>query len=131
MAEKETVSWDDFKRELTNHVGVKRAQSIFSEQTGYEISIVQYWKSQGVVPRSAYDKIEGIEIGACDSERFKGYHTRRFFDRVVDLSNCETPIKQIAAMLSREMNRKITEGAVKSARFRMKERIPGYRTRGP
>ena len=126
----DTVTFDHFRTELRNHVGVKRAQMIFCEQTGYTISTFYHWKQQGLVPKEAFDKIADIEIGACDTQRFKGYHTQKFFNRVVELSNANTPIKVMASMLTDELGRKITEGAIKSARYRMKERIPGYKTRG-
>ena len=126
----QTVPWDVFREELVNHVGVKRAQMIFCEQTGCAISTFFHWKRQGGVPQEVFDQIADIEIGECDTARFKGYHTQKFFNRVVALSNQDTPIKKIAEILSTEMGRKVTEGAVKSARFRMKERIPNYKTRG-
>ena len=124
------VPWETFKTELVNHVGVKRAHAIFCEQTGYASSTFYLWKRSGSVPQAAFDKIADIEIGACDHKRFKGYHTQKFFRRVIELSNANTPIKDMAQIISAELGRKITEGAVKSARFRMKDQIPGYKTRG-
>lgn len=126
----DTVPFEDFRDELRRHVGVKRAQMIFCEQTGYSISTFYHWQRQKAVPKEAFDKIADIEIGACDTKRFKGYHTQKFFNRVVELSNKNTPIKEMATLLSAELGRKVTEGAVKSARYRMKDRIPGYKTRG-
>lgn len=122
--------FDKFRTELVDHVGLKRAQMIFCEQTGYSISTFYHWKKLGFVPQEAFDKIADIEIGECDTHRFKGYHTQKFFNRVVEMSNSNTPIKKIAAVLSIELGRKVTEGAVKSARFRVKDRIPNYKTRG-
>jgi hypothetical protein len=119
-----------FRKELIAHVGIKRCQIIFCEQTGYQTSRLYLWKAQGSVPRAAFDQIADIEIGLCDSDRFKGFHTQRFFNRVVELSNANVPIKRIAATLTTEMGRKVTDGAVKSARFRMKDKITAYRTRG-
>lgn len=130
MVASKTVSWEVFRAELVNHLGVKRAQVIYCEQTGYPSSTLYYWKKLDEVPAEAYDRIADIEIGACDTARFKGYHTKKFFNRVVELSNSNTPIRRIAAILTEEMGRKVTEGAVKSARFREKARITGYRTRG-
>jgi hypothetical protein len=124
------VSWETFRRELVSHVGVKRAHAIFSEATGYASSTIYYWKKMDQVPMEAFDKIASIEIGEMDSNRFKGYHTQKFFKRVVELSNQNTPIKEMASILTEELGRKVTDGAVKSARFRMKDQIPGYKTRG-
>jgi hypothetical protein len=130
MSMTDFVAWDEFRTELVNHVGVKRAHVIFCEQTGYSSSTFYHWKRMDQVPREALEKIADIEIGECDKERFKGFHSQKFFRRVVELSNKNTPIKEIARTLTEELGRKITEGAVKSARFRMKEKIPGYKTRG-
>lgn len=128
--DKPKIAWDTFKTELINHVGERRAQTIFSEQTGYSMTLMQWWRREGSVPGEAFDKIADIEIGACDSDRFKGYHSHQFGARVVALSNQNTPIKKIATMLSKEFNRKITEGAVKASRYRQKGKIVGYKTRG-
>lgn len=124
------IPWETFKAELINHVGARRAQTIFSEQTGYSISLIQWWRREDAVPQEAFDKIATIEIGAIDSEKFKGYLTPAFRERVVALSNADTPLKDMAEMLSREFNRKVTVGAVKACRYRLKDQIPGYRTRG-
>lgn len=130
MENEDTVSWDSFKDELIRHVGIKRAQVIFSEETNTPQTLLSYWKGRDVVPREAYDLIAGIEIGKVDSDRFKGFHTKRFFERVIELSNQNIPLASMSAILTKEFSRKVTEGAVKSARYRMKERIEGYRTRG-
>lgn len=130
MVAAKTVSWEVFRTQLVNHLGVKRAQAIYCEQTNYPSSTLYYWKKLDEVPVEAFERIADIEIGACDTTRFKGYHTKKFFNRVVELSNENLPIKRIAAILTEEMGRKVTEGAVKSARFREKDRIAGYRTRG-
>jgi hypothetical protein len=124
------VSWDKFQAELVAHVGVKRAHVIFCEATGHSSSNLYYWKQIGEVPQEVFDEIATIEIGEMDSKRFKGFHTQKFFKRVVELSNQNTPIKEMARILTEELGRKVTDGAVKSARFRMKDQIPGYKTRG-
>ncbi len=126
----DTVPFEVFRDELRRHVGVKRAQMIFCEQTGYSISTFYHWQRQQAVPKEAFGKIADIEIGACDTKRFKGYHTQKFFNRVVELSNKNTPIKEMAKRLAVERGRKVNERAIKSARDRMKDRIPGYKTRG-
>lgn len=126
----DSVAWLHFKTELIRHVGEKRPQSIFCEHTGYTPSLVSYWRRRDQVPTEAYDKIAGIPITDTDPIRFQGFHTKKFFDRVIELSCANTPVAKMSVMLSAEFHRKVTEGSVKSARHRMKSQIPGYRTKG-
>lgn len=125
-----TISWRKFEKALVNHVGKKRAHMIFCEETEFESSTLYYWKKMDAVPTQAFEQIEKIDVEKSDVDRFKGYHTNRFFARVVELSNENVPIKDIAARLTEEFDRKVTQGSVKSARFRMKDKIDGYRSRG-
>lgn len=125
------VAWKVFKSALIERVGVRRAQTIFSEQTGYPSGLLQWWRRRGSVPVEAMEKLAEIEVEACDNQRFKGFHTSRFGKRVVELSN-QTPtptIKEIADILSGEFERKITEGSVKATRYRLKDQISGYKSR--
>lgn len=124
------VPWNDFYTALVSHVGEKRAVAIFCEETDFNESSVYVWKRQDRVPADAMARVNEIDLEIADSVRFKGFHSQRFFKRVVELSNVHMPIRDIARTLTNEFGRKITIGAVKSARFRFKDQIPGYRTRG-
>lgn len=124
------VPWEEFHSKLLAHVGERRAVAIFCEETDFNESSVYVWKRLDKVPCEAMEKLGHINVVGIDCVRFKGFHSQKFFRRVVELSNLHMPIRDMAKTLSEEFERKITIGAVKSARFRFKDKIPRYRTRG-
>lgn len=110
-------------------MGETRRYIIFCEQTQYAHTTLYYWRKKDRVPEAAFAAVQSIDRDACDQNRFKGFHTKSFFKRVVELSNEGKTIRVIADILTRETGRKITEGAIKSARFRHKDDIENYKSR--
>lgn len=124
------VRWDEFMLKLGEHLGTtKRAQTIFCEQTEYSLSSLQYWRKRNQVPEKAVALIATIDREGCDFQTFKGYHKVKFADRVVALSKTPMTLKQMADKLSQEFGRKITENAIKGARYRHKAKIDSYKNR--
>lgn len=126
----DSVPWKTFVEKLTEHLGTsRRAQTIFCEQTKYTQSSLQHWRKRDQVPHYVHAEIDTIKKDECDFTNFRGFHKKRFADRLVELSAQKKSLKEMATILSSEFNRKVTENAVKGARYRHRDRIESYRQR--
>jgi hypothetical protein len=124
------VSWGSFITKLSEHLGTeRRAQTIFCEQTKYTLSSLQHYRKKDCVPHYVVAEIDNIKKEECDFVAFRGFHKKKFADRLVELSAQKKSLKEMADILSKEFNRKVTENAVKGARYRHREKIESYRGR--
>lgn len=124
------VPWKEFIERLTAQLGTeRRAQTIFSEQTKYTLSSLQHWRKRDCVPQYVVDDIKTIKPEDCDFQTFRGFHKKKFADRLVELSAQRKTLKEMSTILSKEFNRKVTENAIKGARYRHREKIDSYRAR--
>ena len=73
--------------------------------------------------------VKTIDKEDCDFEVFKGYHKSQFANRLITLSASNMTLKQMSETLSKEFGRKITENAIKGARYRMRDKIDTYKQR--
>lgn len=126
----QNVAWNVFFELLTSHLGAeRRAQTIFCEQTKYSLSNLQHWRKRNEVPSYVVQDIKAIKVEDCDFTNFRGFHKKQFTDRLIELSAGTKSLRDISLLLSDEFNRKVTENAVKGARYRHREKIASYRPR--
>jgi hypothetical protein len=123
-------TWKTFIDKLAEHLGTaRRSQTIFCEQTKYTQSSLQHWRKKDQVPLYVFSEIQTIKKDECDFTNFRGFHKKKFSDRLVELSAQKKSLREMATILSGEFNRKVTENAVKGARYRHRDRIDSYRQR--
>ena len=130
MSTSEPRPWDDFISALEAHLGsLKRAQTNFCENTDYSLSTLQHWRKSNKVPAAAFEALSTIDPKTCADSYFRGYHTTKFTNSLIELSATNKTLAEIAEALSKEYNRKVTENMVKGIRYRNKDRINAYRSR--
>lgn len=129
MTNRATRPWSEFAKALMDHLGPKRAQTNFSEHTGYSLSSIQHWRKSEQVPEEAFDALKKVDPALCTDSTFTGYHTTMFTQRVLKLSEEKKTLSLIAKTLSKEFDRPVTENMIKGVRYRNKAKIKDYQSR--
>jgi hypothetical protein len=130
MAKGQTRPWADFIAELTEHLGSpRRAQTNFTENSDYSLSSLQHWRKTDKVPEEAFAVLKKIDASKCSPSSFAGYHSTSFTKRVIELSAERKTLSVIAATLTQEFKRNVSENMIKGVRYRNKEVIDSYQSR--
>lgn len=130
MAKGNSRQWSEFIDTLTDHLGnSRRAQTNFCENSEYSLSSLQHWRKINKVPDEAFEAITRIDAEKCSPSNFKGYHTQKFTQRIIELSADRQTLSVIAQTLSEEFGRNVTENMIKGVRYRNKDQIEQYQSR--
>jgi uncharacterized protein (DUF885 family) len=130
MVKASSKTWSEFIEKLNGHLGSpRRAQTNFCENSEYSLSSLQHWRKINRVPDEAFAAVEKIDPEKCSPSNFKGYHSTKFTQRVVELSAERQTLSTIAQTLSQEFGRNVTENMVKGVRYRNKSEIESYQSR--
>ncbi len=130
MAKAAAKTWSEFIEKLTSHLGnPRRAQTNFCENSEFSLSSLQHWRKIDRVPDEAFEAIEKIDPEKCSPSNFKGYHSTKFTQRVIELSAERQTLSTIAQTLSKEFGRNVTENMIKGVRYRNKTAIESYQSR--
>ncbi len=130
MVKGTTRPWREFVARLTEHLGSpRRAQTNFCENSEYSLSSLQHWRKIDRVPPEAFAAIEKIDPEKCPQSNFKGYHSTKFTQRVIQLSAERQTLSMIAQILTKEFGRPVTENMIKGVRYRNKDKIDAYQSR--
>ena len=130
MTESDARSWGEFQAALEKHLGsLRRAQTNFCEHTRYSLSSLQHWRKTDRVPEDAFKALLEIDASKCSTSHFQGRLSTKVTNRVVELSQQNKSLSEIAAIIASETHRPITENMIKGIRYRNKDRIASYRSR--
>lgn len=99
-----------------------RWQSEYCEQTGVNLSKIQQWRKSGKVPAVNYDMATNLVAPKSEGSKPRQSWTTADYERMETLLNGpDSPnYKTVAAILSTEWGRNITENAIKGAVNRRK-----------